>query len=240
MRIDIWSDVVCPWCYIGKKRFDRAIASLQADGGDLPHSTDTGRIDIIYRAYQLDPTAPVGQPTPVRDVYARKFGGPERAAAIFEQMTATAANEGVQFDFSRAVRANTIRSHRLLWWALQQYDTTAQAMLKENLMAGYFTFGRDLGDVDTLIDIGLTTLSPFTSSQSDAPELSAESLRSFLLSDLGVEEVRRDIDEAFTNGITGVPTYMIDGQWAIPGAQDTETFERVLRRALDRRSTESD
>jgi predicted DsbA family dithiol-disulfide isomerase len=243
VRIDIWSDVVCPWCYIGKKRFDRAIAqlesaSLQSDAAATANPFETGRIEIVYRAYQLDPTAPVGQPTPVRDVYARKFGGPERAEAIFEQMTATAANEGVQFDFPRAVRANTIRSHRLLWWTQHQYGNAAQATLKEGLMAGYFTHGQDLGDVDTLIDIGLSSLRTFTSSHPDAPELTAESLRSFLLSDLGEDDVRRDIEEAAANGITGVPTYVIDGQWAIPGAQDTETFERVLRRALDRRSTE--
>ncbi len=229
MRIDIWSDVVCPWCYIGKKRFDRALSRLTEDFTDLAES-----VDIVYRAYQLDPTAPVGRPTPVRDVYARKFGGPERADAIFEQMTATAAAEGVRFDFPRALRANTSQAHRLLWWSYQQFGYAGQSKLKEQLMAAYFTHGRDVGDVDSLADIAASALTDFSEENSRA-----DSIREFLLSDLGTDQVRADIDEAAANGITGVPTYVIDGQWAIPGAQDSETFERVLRRSLERRGSNS-
>lgn len=229
MRIDIWSDVVCPWCYIGKKRFDRALSRLSEDVSDLSAS-----VDITYRAYQLDPTAPVGRSTPVRDVYARKFGGPERADAIFEQMTATAATEGIQFDFPRALRANTSLAHRLLWWSHQQFGYAGQSALEEQLMAAYFSHGRDVGDVDTLIDITVSTLTDF-----DGEVARVDAVREFLLSDRGVDNVQADIDEAAAEGITGVPTYVIDGQWAIPGAQDSETFERVLRRALERRRSDS-
>jgi predicted DsbA family dithiol-disulfide isomerase len=229
VRIDIWSDVVCPWCYIGKARFDRAMSRLAEHFTDLSES-----VEIVYRAYQLDPTAPVGRPTPVRDVYARKFGGPERADAIFEQMTATAAAEGIQFDFPRALRANTSQAHRLLWWSRQQFGYAGQSRLKEQLMAAYFTDGRDVGDVDTLADIAVSALSDFSGEGSRA-----DSVRAFLLSNLGSEQMQSDIDEAAANGITGVPTYVIDGQWAIPGAQDSETFERVLRRSLERRQSNS-
>ena len=229
MRIDIWSDVVCPWCYIGKKRFDRAMSRLSEEVSDLSES-----VDIVYRAYQLDPTAPVGHPTPVRDVYARKFGGPERADAIFEQMTATAAAEGIQFDFPRALRANTSQAHRLLWWSHQQFGYAGQSRLKEQLMAAYFTHGRDVGDVDTLIDVAVSALTAFWGEGSQK-----DSVREFLISDFGTDQVQADLDEAAANGITGVPTYVIDGQWAIPGAQDSDTFERVLLRALERRRSDS-
>ena len=101
-------------------------------------------------------------------------------------------------------------------------------------MAAYFTHGRDVGDVDTLTDIAVSALTDFEDRESQA-----DSVREFLLSDLGVDQLQADIDEAAANGITGVPTYVIDGQWAIPGAQDSETFERVLRRSLERRRSDS-
>lgn len=229
MRIDIWSDVVCPWCYIGKRRFDAALSRLVAEDSDLE-----SRLDIAYRAYQLDPTAPVDVATPVRDVYARKFGGPERAEAIFEQMTATAAAEGVTFDFGRALRANTKRAHRLLWWVRANHGYPAQSAVKENLMAAYFTDGRDIGSIDTLVDIASTTLSDLPHVQ--IPSLDA--IRSLLTSDVGSQEVEADLLDASDHGITGVPTYVINGQWSIPGAQDSDTFERVLRRALEREAAQ--
>ncbi len=224
MRIDIWSDVVCPWCYIGKRRFDRAIDQLSSEIPDLTH-----RLDIVYRAYQLDPTAPVGSATPVRDVYSRKFGGPERADAIFEQLTATAAADDIVFDFPSALRANTSLAHRLLWDAHQRFGYSGQSVLKEALMAAYFTHGRNIGDVDTLVDIARSALP-----SGDSAAAAEDDLHAFLSSDRGSQEVLADMHEASTNGITGVPTYVIDSQWAIPGAQDTETFLRVLRRTLER------
>lgn len=230
MRIDIWSDVVCPWCYIGKRRFDRAISRLSEDFGN-----PSEHLDIVYRAYQLDPTAPVGRSTAVRDVYARKFGGPERADEIFEQMTAVAAVEEIHFDFSRALRANTTPAHRLLWWAFQNFGYPGQSVLKEDLMAAYFTDGRDLGDTATLVDITVTALE---NTGPTAPNV--ETVRKFLETEAGTDAVRADMSEAASNGITGVPTYLIDGQWSIPGAQDTETFVRVLRRALERQASNAD
>lgn len=226
MRIDVWSDVVCPWCYIGKVRFDRALERLEADG-----LLESG-VEIVYRAYQLDPTAPTGTPQPVRDVYARKFGGPERAEAIFDHLGGIATQDGLQFDFDRALRANTTSAHRLLWWARTHFGMSGQSSLKTALMAAYFTHGRDLGDIDTLIDIATVTFE-------DAKDLPSE-VNAFLHSDQGRNEVVEDMAEATARGITGVPTYVIDGQWAVPGAQDTETFERVLRRTLERRSEVAD
>lgn len=104
MRVEIWSDVVCPWCYIGKRKFEAALASYQGDE----------TFEIVWRPFQLDPTAPKGTAQPVKQVYEKKFGGPERAASIIEHVSSVAAGVGLDFDMDRAVRANTMDAHRLI------------------------------------------------------------------------------------------------------------------------------
>lgn len=183
-------------------------------------------VHIRYRAYQLDPTARMCEPTPVRDVYARKFGGPERAEEIFQQLTHTAAADGLTFDFSRAVRANTSSAHRLLAWAHSEFGFSTQSALKESLMAAYFTLGRDVSDPNTLGEIAAAVV----------PNVSPGDVIALLTSDVGRDDVVQDLARAASHGITGVPTYLIDDRWAIPGAQDSETFERVIRRALERKA----
>ena len=112
IRVEVWSDVVCPWCYIGKRRIEQALAALRDD----PDFTDD--IELVYRPFQLDPNARRGISEPVADAYARKFGGPEQAAAVIARVTAAAADAGIEFHLERAQRANTADAHRLLWWAL--------------------------------------------------------------------------------------------------------------------------
>lgn len=226
MKIEIWSDVVCPWCYIGKRRFDRALDRLR-DDPELVASGHLDSIDITYRAYQLDPTAPMGSATPVRDVYSRKFGGPEKAQAIFEQLTAVAAGDDISFRFDIAVRANTMTAHRLIWKTGVAFGYQTQSALKERLLAAYFTHGANIGDPQVLA----ASAAEIWPTGPDVDEVVA-----FLVGDEGRDEVTMELVEAASHGITGVPTYLIDGQWAIPGAQDTETFERVLRRVLERQS----
>jgi predicted DsbA family dithiol-disulfide isomerase len=147
MRVEIWSDVVCPWCYIGKRRFETALANL----GD---SVD---VEYVYRPYQLDPTASPGTTAPVSETYAKKFGGPERAAEIIRNVTAVAAENGIVFDMDRALRANTLLAHRALWFA--ESIGGPQVALKERLMKAYFTDGANIGDPDVVIscavDVGI-------------------------------------------------------------------------------------
>lgn len=224
MKIEIWSDVVCPWCYIGKRRFDRALKNLRQDS-EIGESEALKNLEISYRSYQLDPQAPPGSATPVRDVYARKFGGPERAQAIFNQLTEVAAADDITFNFDRAVRANTMAAHRLLWKTGVEFGYQVQAALKESLMAAYFTKGENLGDAAVLARCAADTW---------PTKPNADEVLAFLASDEGRDEFTQDLVEAASHGITGVPTYLLDGQWAIPGAQDTETFERVLRRVIER------
>jgi predicted DsbA family dithiol-disulfide isomerase len=210
--VEVWSDVVCPWCYIGKRRFAAALEQL---AGDPTFDTD---VEIVYKPYQLDPKAPPGTATPVRDAYARKFGGPERAEAIIEHLTATAAADGLEFHLDQAQRANTRDAHRLLWYAEQHGGPTAQDALKERLLSAYFTRGRNVGDTDVLTD------------EAVAVGFDGDAVRHFLDSDEGRVEVERELAYAAEAGITAVPTYVIDHRWSVPGAQDPEVFVTVLRR----------
>lgn len=215
VTVQVWSDVVCPWCYIGKRRFaaglDQAREELAADGVDV-------RFDVSYHPYQLDPTASPGRSGPVIDAYAAKFGGRERAEAIIANVTATAAEVGLEFRMDRALRANTLLAHRLIWLAARPDSPVAQDAMKERLLAAYFHDGLDIGDPDTLAgcaaDVGLDR----------------DHVREFLDSDRGTDEVAAELAVAREQGITAVPTYVIDGRWAIPGAQEPETFARVLHK----------
>lgn len=227
MQIEIWSDVVCPWCFIGKRRFETALAKVTSGPDAI-----TQPIDIVYRAYQLDPTAPANSSAPVREVYAKKFGGAERADKIISQLTETAALDGIEFRMDIGQRSNTILAHRLLWWTGVNHNYQAQAELKEALLNAYFSEGINVGDAEQLISIG-TRVIPHDSSDEEFTEF----LRAFFASDAGRGEVAEELATAISHGITGVPTYVINGQWSIPGAQDAETFERVLRRTAERSAT---
>lgn len=212
VAIDIYSDVVCPWCYIGKRRFE---AGLAAATGDEDLGVD---FDITFKPYQLDPTAAPGVAGPVIDAYAKKFGGLEKAEQILEHVTTTAAGDGLEFHMDKALRANTLLAHRLIWWADQPDNHLSQDAMKERLLRAYFMEGAHIGSVDALVacavDVG-----------ADADEA-----RTFLESDRGSTEVRAELDHARDNGITAVPTYVFNDEWAVPGAQDPETFEKVLRK----------
>lgn len=214
LDVEIWSDVVCPWCYIGKRRVERAISELR------------GEIDVrpVYRPFMLDPTAPIGTPTPVSEVYARKFGGPERAEQILANLTRTAADEGLEFRLDRALRANTRDAHRLLWFAEQQAGPDVQAAVKEELLRAYFCDGLDVSDRQVLAD------------RAASGGIERSEVDTFLDGVDGVAEVDELLRRAHEQGITAVPTYVIADSWAIPGAQESETFVQVFRRMAERRA----
>jgi predicted DsbA family dithiol-disulfide isomerase len=217
MQVEIWSDVVCPWCYIGKRRFERALGQLD----DLD-------VQVVYRPYQLDPRAPTGSATPVRDAYARKFGGPERADEILRHVTSVAAADGIEFRMDHAVRANTFAAHRLLWLAEQPGSPADQSALKERLLRAYFHDGLDVGDHDVLATCAAEV------------GFDRRQVATFLDGDGGSDEVRSMLASAHERGITAVPTFVIDDTWAIPGAQDPDTFVQVLRRMDERARADHD
>ncbi len=215
VTVEVWSDVVCPWCYIGKRRFASGLAlaneQLTDDGIDVD-------IDVSYHPYQLDPTASPGVSGPVVDAYAKKFGGIERAEAIIANVSATAAEVGLEFHMDKALRANTLLAHRVIWLAAQPDSPVAQDVAKERLLKAYFTDGLDIGDPEVLADCAAEV------------GFARETVIAFLDSDRGMTEVAQELQFAHENGITAVPTYVINGRWAVPGAQEPETFAQVLRK----------
>lgn len=212
LRVEIWSDVICPWCYIGKTRFDRAIERLG----------DEVTLDVVYRAYQLDPSARPGVTEPVSEAYARKFGGPDQAEQVISRVTSAAREDGIDMRLDRALRANTVLAHRLVWWASTPECPVDQSAVQDRLMRAYFTEGDDIGDPRRLAEL-LAELGVDPASTVD-----------FLNGEGGIAEVAQEIERAGEHGISAVPTFVVDGRWAIPGAQDVETFERVLRRLAER------
>ena len=211
VRIEVYSDVVCPWCYIGKRRLENAIATLAGD-------RDFAGAEVVYRPFQLDPHAPRDRSEPVADAYARKFGGPQRASELMARVTKVAESEGLEFHLDRALRPNTADAHRLLWWTLRTAGAKAQHDLNELLMAAYFTDGEDLGDPDVLV------------ARAARCGLDADAVRSMLADEEGVEALAVALRHAADLGITAVPTFVLNSRWSIPGAQDTEYFVQVLRR----------
>ena len=215
MRIEIFSDVICPWCFIGKRRFETAISRLRERGVNAD-------VDYVFRPFQLDPSAPTDSPTPAKDAYAKKFGGEKMATEILQHVTSVAAQDNITFNMDIAVRANTFLAHRLLGYALKQHGAAVQIDLKEKIMDAYFTNGLNIGEVSVLADCAESVGIP----QKDAI--------AFLDSDSLVDEVRAEIAEASEYGITAVPTFIINGQWSVPGAQDVDMFERIIERILER------
>lgn len=200
LRIDIWSDVVCPWCWIGKQRLRTALAQLGEAGQNA---------DIHWHAFQLDPESDE-TPVPLREAYERKFGGAPRTEQILAQTQAAGRAEGLPFDFDRGqVRVNTLKAHRLVWLAGQEGDAD---QVGEALFRAHFAEGRNLADTQTLVDAGA------------AGGLSEQRVHAMLDSDEGLAEVRAQLGQARALGIQAVPTFVLDGRLAVQGAQTPDVF----------------
>jgi predicted DsbA family dithiol-disulfide isomerase len=209
MLIEIYSDVVCPWCYIGKRRFEEALARFPR----------RDQIDVVWRPYQLDPTAPKA-PSPVADAYAKKFGGPEKAAQIISHVTATAAEVGLEFRMDIAQRANTFDAHRVIGAAFHAGGAALQGAVKERLLRAYFVEGVDVANRSELIRLGAEA--GMTVGAVEAALDSAES----------AAETRSELVAGNERGVTAVPTFVVNGEWGIPGAQDPEVFLRMLNKLV--------
>ena len=208
MRIDIWSDVVCPWCWIGKHRFQRGVELL----GDAAPP-----LELHWHPFQLDPDAGT-EPVPLLEAYTVKFGGRDRARQLLAQTQATAQAEGLPMDFGRGqVRVTTLPAHRLMWLAAREGDAQAVA---EALFRAHFAEGRNLAATDTLV------------AAAAAGDLPAARVEAFLAGDEGLAEVRAQIAQAQAMGIRAVPTFVIDGRLAVQGGQTPEVFAGALRQAL--------
>jgi len=198
------SDVACPWCFVGKRQLQQALAMTP----DLD-------VDVRWRPFQLDASIPPGGISR-QDYLDRKFG-PDRAKDMYARLQAAGAQVGIPFAFDKITRSpNTLDAHRLLRWA-QEYGV--QDMLKERLLNLYFVEGADLGDHEILC------------AAAGQSGMDAQAVRARLASDEDVEAVRADIDHAQRLGVNGVPFFIIDGRYGLAGAQPAETLVAALRRA---------
>jgi predicted DsbA family dithiol-disulfide isomerase len=207
LQVEVWSDIACPWCYIGKRRFATALA-------DFPHRE---HVEVTWRAYELSPSTPVGPGVPEIDALARHKGIPrDQVTRMFAQVTTVAAGEGLAYDFDRAIAANTFAAHRLVHLARTTGGSELAERVLEGLFSAHFEHGADLGDDDTLVRI-----------VSEAG-VDAEAARAALAGDSGADEVRADEEEARALGVTGVPFFVVDRRIAVSGAQPADVFTQLL------------
>lgn len=212
MQIDIWSDIACPWCYIGKRRLETALA-------DYPHRDEVG---VTWHSYQLDPTLPEHyEGTEIEYLATRKGMPEEQVREMFGHVTEQAAGEGLAYDFDRLVVANSARAHELLHLAKDRGHADA---VKEALLSGHFEHGTDIGDVDTLVRVGVES------------GLDEGEIRAALEDGRYRAAVASDIDMARQIGVTGVPFVVVDMKYAVSGAQPPEVFREVLDTAWSERT----
>jgi predicted DsbA family dithiol-disulfide isomerase len=212
-HLDIWSDIACPWCFIGKRRLERALATLPA----------AERPTVRWHAYQLMPDFPPGESTPARAMLERKFGGAARVAAMLDHVRGIAAAVGITFDVDRQRACNTALAHRATAVA-RQYGREDAAV--EAFFRAYFEEGRDLADETVVLDI-LASVVAGDAAGDAAVDRSA--LQQRLSSAEIVAEVEHDKQEARLVGVQGVPFFVLDERLALSGAQEPATFVAFLR-----------
>jgi predicted DsbA family dithiol-disulfide isomerase len=210
MQVEIWSDVVCPWCYIGKRNFETALAGFE-------HRDE---VEVVWRSYELQPSAPAEREGDYATRLAHKYGVPHgEAKAMLARMTSAAAAVGLDFAFDRMRPGNTFDAHRLIHLGAAR---GIQDAVKERLLRATFSEGEPIGNRETLlrlaVDAGLD--------EADA--------RAVLDGDKYGAEVRADESDAAELDITAVPFFVIDRKFGIPGAQAPETFAAALQRAWDK------
>jgi protein disulfide-isomerase len=216
VRIDVWSDFVCPWCALGLYRLDAAREQFE-------HSA---AIEVVHRSFELDPRAPARRPQTMDEVVAAKYGmGPEQVRAGHQRMTAFGAEVGMEFHFDRIQLGNTFDAHRL---TRAVRGTPQETNVVKGLFGAYFTDGRLLSDHEVLLEVA------------EASGIDAALAKAVVGSEDYAAEVREDEREAHEREVSGVPYFLINGKWAVPGAQDVETLVLVLRRAWQRTEAAAD
>ena len=209
MKVEIWSDVVCPWCFIGKRRFEQAVEAF-------PHP-----VEVVYRSFELDPSAPVGGTETVTASLAQRYGGEARVAQMQQHVSQLAGEVGLRLRLDETLHTNTVDAHRLLHLALDRGGPAAQRRLQDALLAAYFEDVRDVSDHVVLREVAL------------GAGLDATEVDEVLAGDRYRDAVSADIEQARAYGAGGVPFFVLEGAYAVSGAQPTEVFARVLEQAWE-------
>lgn len=210
MRIDVWSDVVCPWCYIGKRRLEKAMAGFE-------HRAD---VEVVHHSFQLDPSTPTDADGLSIDALARRLGGREKVTEMMDRVEATAAEEGLLLRLTQTPVANTLDAHRLVHLAAAEGK---QGETMEALLAAYFTRAENVADPGVLTRVAAEVGLP------------AERVREVLAGTEYADAVEADIRQAAAHGATGVPFFVFNATYAVSGAQPTQTLASVLRQAWNER-----
>ena len=206
MQIDVISDPVCPWCYIGKRRLERAVRLR-------PHIS----FEIRWRPFQLDPTTPP-EGYDRKTYIEKKFGSSERVKPIQTALLQAGESEGITFAFDKITRTpNTINAHRLIRWA---HSLGVQDEIVEGLFRGYFVDGLDIGQIKILAQIG------------DDAGMDGELVEELLSSDTDIESVEQQDSMARKFGVQGVPSFFMGGKTLITGAEDAETLAQIIDRVI--------
>ena len=205
MKIEIFSDIACPWCFIGKRRLERALADANTNA------------ELSFRAFQLQPGLPP-EGVVAEGFFERKFGGKERTRAMFERLTDVGRAVGIAFDFYKQQRApNTELAHRVIRFASSKGQA---ALTVESLFRGYFEQGVDVAELSAIVGVLERAQIP----------LDIGELESALAAGFGKEEVARDLTLAREYGIGGVPLFLFEQRYSLEGAQPVEHFERLIRK----------
>ena len=204
MKVDIWSDVVCPFCYIGKRKFEKALEQFSAKD----------KVEVEWHSFQLDPELEYKEGQSVHEYLGKRKGGTTAdGKKMNDYMTGVAKEVGLEYNFDKAIINNTFDAHRLLHFAKEK---GVQNEMKERLFKAYYTEGKNIGDINTLVQLA------------GEVGLNEEAVRAVLNSDVYAQEVRMDQYEAFQIGVQGVPFFVFNSKYAVSGAQPTEVFEQVL------------
>ena len=215
LSVQIWSDVQCPWCYIGKRKFEAALAELAAD-------PEAPQVEVVYRSFELAPDTPVDfEGTPVDYLSQRKGIAPEQARAMIDRVSGIAESVGLDYRYDDIHQTNTVLAHELLHFAKAHGK---QLELKERLLRAYFTEGRHLGRADDLAELAAEV------------GLDRDAAATALAEHSHLAEVKADMAQAVAYGIQGVPFFVIDDRYGISGAQETAHFVAALRQAAAERA----
>jgi predicted DsbA family dithiol-disulfide isomerase len=214
MRIDVWSDIACPWCYIGKRRLESALEGFE-------HAED---VEVVWHSFELDPAAPVPPVETSTVALGRKYGGgPEQIAAMQDRVSELAAQEGLDYRLDETLHLNTRDGHRLIHLALDTGGPQLQDRLKEALLDAYFVRALDVTDHAVLRRIAVEA------------GVDGEAVDRVLGSQEYDDAVSADIRQARAYGATGVPFFVVDERYGISGAQPTEVFAGALEQAWQER-----